>query len=306
MSIILPKSHYIGTSAIAGGGILLSDATAISAAAPAAPVVINMLASELDPRIKYTGPAHFYRTESGQLALSAENEWPVEYLDGEAVGRHEPEPAATNLQPYSRADTISDYLVKSDDLELIVDATGAPDGGAIGRIPIICESYLVSQDVDSITLVSQKPYALTDSWQRLAYAVTVTRRSRVRIRYGQHSVSTPSIWITQNPDYGQWLAAGDYAISWFAKAGDGVTFPAGFAQIEAGAVCTSPIVNDTAGKNSRAAAAASVDTTGFTSLRLIFSNGDEENYETAGNEFTLSPAAQHWGTRYIKTIELTR
>ncbi|WP_312059564.1 hypothetical protein [Pantoea septica] len=271
------------------------------------PLLIDLTADALDPRVTFTGPAHFYYTKSGALALCAENEWPLEYQNGQVVGRHAPEPAATNLQPYSRATTISDYLVKSDDLELIVDATGAPDGGAIGKIPIVCESYLVSQDVESAVLVPQTRYALTSGWQRLTYAVTVTRRSRVRLRYGQHGVSTPSIWLTQNPDYGKWLPAGDYAISWFVKAGDGSTFPAGFAQIESGSICTSPVVNETAATASRAASTVTIDTKGFRMITVRYTGNYVESFGALGNVSTLRVAQRtHWGTRYIRQILLSR
>lgn len=289
MSLIFSDSHYIGASAITGGGVLPSNAQQLMPDDSAKTLTISLLASVLDPRLTYTGPAHFYRTEYGQLALSAANEWPLEYVNGVAAGRHEPEPATTNLQAYSRGATVSDYLVKSDDFELVIDTTGAPDGGAIGRIPVACNSYIISQDIDSVEHVHRTQYdALTDNWQRMTFAITATKKSRLRLRYGQsYSQSTPSIWQTQNSAYGQWPDAGNYEISWFVKSGDGVTSPAGFAQLETGALCTSPIVNETTEKNSRAASAVAVNTAGYTSMRIAFSNGDSETHDIAGETFNL-------------------
>ncbi|KAA5931668.1 MULTISPECIES: hypothetical protein [Pantoea] len=308
MSLIFSDSHYIGASTIAGGGVLPSNAQQLTPDDSAKTLTISLQANEIDPRLTYTGPAHFYRTESGHLALSAANEWPLEYVNGIAAERHEPEPAATNLQAYSRGATVSEYLVKSDDFDLVIDTTGAPDGGAIGRIPVACNSYIISQDVDSVEHVHRTQYgALPDNWQRKTFAITATKRSRLRLRYGQsYSQSTPSIWQTQNADYGQWPAAGDYAISWFVKSGDGGTFPAGFAQLETGALCTSPIVNETTEKNSRAASAVTVNTDGYVSMRIAFSNGDSETHDITGDTFNLPLATEHWGLRYITTIELMR
>ena len=60
-------------------------------------VVIDLTTTQLDSRLTYTGPAHSYLGSDEKLSTSAENEWPIEYVNGVAVGRHEPEPAATNL-----------------------------------------------------------------------------------------------------------------------------------------------------------------------------------------------------------------
>ena len=295
--------------AIGGGGRkgIFTEPQILGADDAGAPLLIDLTAEVLDPRISYKGPAHFYLANSGALALCAENEWPLEYQNGQAVGRHAPEPAVTNLQPYSRAVTVSDYLVKSADLKFLVDSTGAPDGGAIGRIPAACESYLVSQDVESAVLVPQTRYALKSVWQRISHAVTVTKRSRIRLRYGQHEATSPAIWLTQNPNYGQWLPAGNYAVSWFVKAGDGATFPAGFAQIESGSICTSPVVNETAATSSRAAATVTIDTNGFRMITVRYTSNYVESFGALGNVSTLRVAQRaHWGTRYIRQILLSR
>jgi len=278
-----------------------------SFATPMPPLTLNLLSESLHPRITYTGPTHLYWSKSGTLALSAVNEWPLEYQNGKAIGRHAPEPAATNLQPYSRAATLSDYLVKSDDLDLLDDTTGAPDGGVIGRIPVACDAYLISQDVDNVTHVPKTRYALTGSWQRLVYPVTTTKRSRIRIRHGQsYDTATPAIWMTQGSDYAQWLVAGDYVMSWFVKAGDDVTFPAGFAQIESGSVSTSPIVNDTAAETTRSAATVLINTKGYKNMAVIYSGSYGEVFQISSNITQLQVVVPvDWGTRYIQRIVLS-
>jgi len=274
---------------------------------PLPTLILNLMSETLDPRITYTGPAHLYWSKSATLALSAPNEWPLEYQNGKAIGRHAPEPAATNLQPFSRAATLSDYLVKSDDLNLLEDINGAPDGGVIGRIPAACDAYLISQDVDNVTHVPKTRYALTDSWQRLVYPVTTTKRSRIRIRHGQsYDTATPAIWMTQGSDYAHWLVAGDYVMSWFVKAGDDVTFPAGFAQIESGSVSTSPIVNDTAAETTRSAATVLINTKGYKNMAVIYSGSYGEVFQISSNITQLQVVVPvDWGTRYIQRIVLS-
>ncbi len=49
---------------------------------------IDLLAVTLDPRITYTGPAHWYIAADGTLKQSAANEWPLEYAGGVVAGRH--------------------------------------------------------------------------------------------------------------------------------------------------------------------------------------------------------------------------
>ena len=52
-------------------------------------VVIDLTTTQLDSRLTYTGPAHSYLGSDENLSTSAENEWPIEYVNGVAVGRHD-------------------------------------------------------------------------------------------------------------------------------------------------------------------------------------------------------------------------
>lgn len=59
--------------------------------------VIDFTAATLDPRVTYSGPAHAYVTQSGDVAQSTANSWPLEFSSGAAVGRSLPEPTGNNL-----------------------------------------------------------------------------------------------------------------------------------------------------------------------------------------------------------------
>ena len=266
---------------------------------------INLVSPELDPRVTYRcASEHFFWSQDGLLQKAAPDVWPLEYQNGVAVGRHEPEPARTNVQFNCRAITESANIIKSGDFELVADPNGAPDGGAIGRIPVASDSYVVSQDINGVTLVPVTAYALSDNWQRFSFTVTSTARSRLRLRMGiPNAGGAPSIWLTQNPDYASWLPAGIWSVSWFAKEGDGNTFPVGLGQIEAGSLCTSPMITEGAAVASRAASSVIIPAAGASSIVVHFNNGPSEIHETPDDLFSLPVAPLHWGTRYITFIE---
>lgn len=303
-----PYSLVIGAGSrpgISTGNEIYVGIRAGGAVQPAKPKPIDLTAETLDRRITYTGPGHFYYAESGLLAMSQDNVWPLEYANGAPVGRHEPEPAATNLQPGNRVLALSDFVKASGVTEITVDETGAPDGGAIGRIPVDASSYMVSQDVGGAQIVPLADYDLTDAWQRLAFPATVTSSSHVRLWLGRNTHDAngnPSVWLTQNTN----LSPGDYVFSWFAKASDdGVTFPAGLGQIERVNYphATSPIVTDTASA-SRAASSVTVAKDGnATGIRIHFSDGSTQALTFTVDSISIPLAGKNWGERYITRIE---
>jgi len=304
--IVTPDATVIGGTSMSGISVSGSTFMGQLANPSRPPITIDLLSETLHPRLKFNGSAHYYWNKSGTLEMSTIDEWPLEYRGGNPIGRHAPEPAAANLQTFCRGLTASEFLMVSDDINLITDATGAPDGGPIGLIPVGCDSYLISQDIDNVTHIPKTRYRLSADWQRLVFAVSTTKRSRIRLRYGQnYSASTPAIWMTQGADYAKWLVAGDYAMSWFVRAGDGVTFPAGFAQVETGSVATSPIVTES-GTASRTAQTVTIDTTDYRTVTVRYSGSYGESFPATGNStiFQVQQPAD-WGTRYIQAIVLS-
>lgn len=262
------------------------------------PPAIDMTAPTLDPRITYTGPQHYFWNSAGGIELCSDNEWPLEFRNGSKIGRHEPEPAAINLQPQSRATVPGDYVKMSGIDDFQTTATGGPDGGAIALLPISCDVYALSQDIGGAYLFPPTNYTHTDDWQLIAFTVTSTTKSALRLWLGRNNAAgRPAFWLTPGI-----LDAGTYTASFFTRSNNSDTFRAGFGQIESGSVATSPIVtaNTTA---SRPAASVTVDTAGASSLTVTYSNGFSDTYATDENTFTLPTASRNWSERYITRIE---
>jgi hypothetical protein len=103
----------------------------------------------------------------------------------------------------------------------------------------------------------------------------------------------------------QKVPAGDVTASfyrWVTSAGIAV----GLVQVEGGKLTTSPIITGAGKTNTRPASSATVDVTGYKTLRMMFSNGDTETYRLSGDTFTIPTAKYNWGTRYISSIELEK
>ncbi|MEY8772246.1 hypothetical protein AB6T85_17715 [Erwinia sp. ACCC 02193] len=173
----IPSAPVIGSKSFSG--IWVPGAISIGRAVKAGIKAIDLTAQSLDSRISYNGPAHLYWDASGKLSTSATNAWPLEYRDGVAIGRHQSEPASTNIQVNGRAIAESTNVQKSGTFSIEVDQTGAPDGKAIGRLPVAASSYIVSQDVGGTQIVPLARYNLASKWQRMAAAARVTDSSRV-------------------------------------------------------------------------------------------------------------------------------
>ncbi|WP_158785155.1 hypothetical protein [Pantoea sp. BAV 3049] len=298
ITLINPPGIYVGAEST---GLILPGTIDFTDQAPASLLAtIDLTAEALDPLVTFTGPAHWFWNKSGLLELTTAQTWPLEYRDGVATGRHEPEPQATNLQPQSRASVLGNYVKTSGLDEFLIDDAGAPDGGAIGLVPVECDVYAMSQDNGGAYLFPQTKYARSTAWQRIEFTVISTASSRLRVWIGRNSATgAPAVFLTQTA----YAAAAGYAISFFTREGDGATFPAGFVQIEKGDFCTSPIVTGDA-TATRTASSAIVNTTGARFITVSYSNGDQDTYSTPGSSYTLPVSQRNWGARYIQLIEL--
>lgn len=271
---------------------------------------INMQAANLDPRVQYTGPAHYYWAQGGGISKSADNVWPLEYRNGVLMGRHEPEPASTNYQVRNRANAESANVVKSANLNWVIDPTAGPDGGSAARVPVMMDSYLVSQDNGGDQLVPLTMYSLTNAWTRLQFSITNTQASRIRTWLGRTSTSqdgSPFLYLTQGGN----LAIRNWVFSWFARNNsDGTTFTPTLVQVEYdnAPYATSPIINEAGDVGTRAASNVVVTKQGdATGIVVYFSDGSNQAYSFgAASSVTLDKAKSHWGTRYITRIEYRR
>lgn len=297
MSLIFSDSHYIGAGSIAGGGVLPSNAQPLTSDDSAKTLAISLLASELDPRLTYTGPAHYYWNEAGQLALSAVNEWPVEYVNGVAVGRHEPEPAAINYQGASQGDDISgaDYVSSVNTASTLIE--GANGIGAMQQFDANRNKIALYDNAASKWLVNE--FVPAEEFLRVRMSGTTSTETAVRTYIARRDSTNYCYALSQQ------VPAGDVTASfyrWVTSGGVAV----GVIQVESGKLTTSPIITAPGKTAVRSASSAIVDVTGYKTLRILFHNGASETYDITGDTFNLSLATEHWGLRYITTIELRR
>ena len=268
---------------------------------------IDLTAETLDSRVSYSGPAHLYWGQSGNLETSAPNAWPLEYRNGVAIGRSLPEPQTTNFQENCRAIATSDNVKPSAGFTIQPDPTGAPDGGAISTLPVDSEFYLISQDINGVDLQPGTAYSLSSEWQRLAFALSTTANSRCRIWLGRDinsSDGTPFLFLTQNDP----MVQGNYVFSWYARQrSDANEFSTGIGMIENGnyPYATSPVITEDANQLTRAASSVSVQVEGdAVSIAAIYSDGSIDVIPFNGaDSLSLPFASYHWGERYLTLLQ---
>lgn len=120
-----PNAPVIGAKSFSG--IWVPGAISIGRAVKAGIKAIDLTAQSLDSRISYNGPTHLYWDASGKLATSTANVWPLEYRDGVAIGRHQPEPASTNIQVNGRAIAESTNVQKPGTFSIVVNQRDSSD-----------------------------------------------------------------------------------------------------------------------------------------------------------------------------------
>lgn len=256
-------------------------------------VVLDLTADDLDDRVTFTGPEHYYWNADGELTMSSANEWPLEYADGVAVGRHEPEKAATNFQTYGRADTaVSGVIVTSG--AAYTSGTG-PDGGTIGSTDTGETYYAVYDSVAGTWIFSQTDGYGPDDWTR--YSTTFNGTSAIRTYIARKGTGNYLYAATSGLDEDT-----TYITSHFRKLGTSELLT-GLVQVEEGNVTTSPIITSDA-VASREASSVVIDMTGYNSVVVTFSDGSIEAGVATDGEFALPLASLNWGDRYIVQIEL--
>ncbi|MFW0766709.1 hypothetical protein ACN0IV_12800 [Trabulsiella odontotermitis] len=299
-----------------------------------APDIINLTLSTLDPRLTYTGPAHYYFNSAGVLTLSAANEWPLEYRNGVPMGRHEPEPAAVNQfnsTGYLSNGVTSTATTGKSGLPgiLLTEVTGTRRHNISPA-----HTYTVGQSFTLSAFVEQ-----TAKSRGFAYVQTSSNSIAAVSILGGISFSDASIsWSSDNSVTGVTLDAElisqgvismrssltptvETTATNAAEIGssiaslNGVLGPTSYAgdttyslvvsglQFEDGILRTSPIVA-TDGTASRAASSVTLDTTGVSYIVVGYSDGSSNNYDTPDDTFTIPLASRNWGDRYIAAIEV--
>lgn len=264
-------------------------------------VIIDLTSSSVDPRVKYTGPAHTYLNSSGLIVTSAENEWPLEYVNGVAIGRHEPEPAAVNYVPgveyskISRGGTTDDWNYGSTATPVI-----APSDFGLATATTTTGSVLtaVYSEATSSFIAAAQDGGSPSAWTRVTRKFTNASTALLR-------------WYVARTDANDYLLArcggvpaGQYIASVYRKVTSGGLLSAA-AQLEAGSLATSPIISAAGMQGTRSASSVTVNTNNISSLKVVYSDGTSDTYQTTGNSFSLPTASKNWAERYIQRIELT-
>lgn len=263
-------------------------------------VVINLRAEVLDPRVTYAGPVHIYWSEENRLDMSPENLWPLEYRDGVAVGRHEPEPAATNFQGASLLATVdgADYVGT---VGMIVGDMSGPTGFPIVTFNNNWDKAAIYSNAEASWLVPEYPEASESTFIRRLIPFVSRADSQLRTYIARLNAGNYCYALSQP------VPAGSGVASFFNCRDTDQRIGVSLIQVESGVLATSPIITGTGVSENRAAASVSIDTSGgFSALRVHFSAGEAEQHAVTGNSFLLPVASRHWGERYITQLELVR
>lgn len=288
---------------------------------------INMLSSTLDSRIVYDGPQVYYINRNGSLVQSAANEWPLTFINGVAVGRVPPEPAASNIliksSKLSDASWSKTRTTVSDAVDVILN------GGTFSLIPTTNNgdhtvqqsvSYAFAEgDVYTLSYVA-KAYGYNYARLRAADDAGFISDCRANLQDGTIFAGATNSTIincgggwyrfTEQVEIRQGGASSLVLASWVYNntqtatfAGDGVSGILVCAmQIENSSFATSPIVTE-ASPVTRTTASAKVVMNGATSIDITYSDGSTVNVPSVDGYATIPQADSAWGSKYITTIK---
>ncbi|MEO3293430.1 hypothetical protein ABHD31_09770 [Enterobacter cloacae] len=283
---------------------------------------IDLTAATLDSRIKYLcASSHAYYAADGIIRFAEPNVWPLEYQDGVAVGRHEPEPQSTNTVKNSVkfADTTATGAMGRWGLNMTggvrPETDTAPDGSGSLIVKLTAAGPASGQGVYAWTYDSSAATVKTFSgWCKTSSTTMRCYIEPTPSIASEYQVLQPSdVWqrfrVTRDvsgvPNY-----AGNVAFYSFNSTPADDSLITGWAwQLEDGAVVTSPIVTGNLA-TTRAASFVSLQNPGglATSIRVHYSDGTTTDigFPADGSDVQLPTAASDWGTRYITRIQYGR
>lgn len=275
---------------------------------------IDLTSVTLDPRVTYTGPAHSYMSSDGKVLQSTVNIWPLEYRNGTPVGRHEPEPEATNLYGSITLENMTSSTGADGFTEYRESGSGTvfhrtqfrPSGTATGNITY----SLMLRHRGRANLAFRAGFA-GNTFQNIA----INNRQLGYIGSGYISASTKVIsadtfiFRAAFPYFGAnnglltaLTSVTDDSVPTGA-ADTSVGFSAAYPQIETGVLATSPIIFSATGtQGKRATSSVTVQTQGAKSLTLHFSDNTSEVHAVTNTIFNLPAASKNWAERYLTRI----
>lgn len=310
--ISTPQTLIVGGTSVTTGFIapgyveVIGNINASNTVTPQPPEIqaINLLSPTLDSRVSYHGPAHTYINVNGNLLTSAVNEWPLEYQNGVAMGRHEPERAATNFQRDSSFTSLSETQEGNDTIWITSQAADVAvnpvEEGSSFAVSVEKPGWDhtgVFSEGTSAFIAADQSTTITSDWTLAAR--TFANPSVAQIRWYIARVNATNYMYGKTAS----LAVGNYVASvWRMNTTDNQQSRA--AQIEAGSVPTSPIFNDATSQNSRDASTVIVTNPGgATGITIIYSDGTTQSLSFGTSQSVNIPvASQAWGSRYITQI----
>ncbi|WP_276851023.1 phage head spike fiber domain-containing protein [Enterobacter oligotrophicus] len=260
---------------------------------------IDLTTAELDSRVTYIRPGnlHYYAAD-GTIQQIGDDTWPLEYRDGVAAGRHEPEPQATNLKIGSRAPDAALYLLAK---------TGSTALSPAGIDELI--EYKTTSTTATPALVTDITLAESSQLTISVFGRNGTAEMTVRKEGASSFASftnefTRSVLVT---DYDATATRNRYSV--FFPRTLGVIGYIWHMQFETGGIATSPIITGISAAT-RAAAFASVRIfNGATGLKITYNDGTDTTITFTGDEdgyCQLPQSSRDWGTRYITRIGYIR
>ncbi len=296
---------------------------------------IDLTSEKLDPRLKYQCASHHaFHAADGTIQFAEPNAWPLEYRDGMPVGRHEPEPQATNYatsisqligvtqgdavtgpggelnfyaytensardEHYARC-SLSALAVKGDLIDScyvshIPDAEGMMLRAIHRATGYTTESY-AQFNWDGTKYVPGELYGYAKS------SGVIDCGGVFRV-WSQYTVPSEAVITLRELR----LAVNKYGIyDGDGRSGARLWRP----NTTSGTVLSSVIAPDGTSAVTRAAAFASVKNPGgfATSIRVSYSDGTtaDINFPADGADIQLPQAAVEWGSRYITRIQFAR
>lgn len=286
---------------------------------------IDLTSSALDYRVSFSCASnHAYYSADGTIQFAAPDVWPLEYRNGVAVGRHEPEPQRTNLISYSEnlAANSPYWIINTGVTGITKTGPNNPYGEKSYAVAV---SAIVNSGVYTRVQVSAgQRYTISmagisgDSRRMLiGNNYLGTQNVNVNFRQKTSTLSSPFTWRFNdvNTEWVRYAFTGDSTgsgtpgtviYSAVALAG---SYSCAMVQHESGAFATSPIITNGISAT-RAAAFATVQNPGglASAIMVHYSDNTSEQLEIPTNSpsIQLPQSANDWGKRYIQRIEYIR
>jgi hypothetical protein len=263
---------------------------------------VDLTAARIDRRVKFQCASHrAYHAADGTIQFAEPDVWPLEYVNGVPVGRHEPEPQATNYRLGSRAPGATLYRLKKTGTDVISPA-GVPE--AIEYVTAQTSTPVIAALLYDLTLPESGPVTVSAIGRNGTAELTVRKNGdSVAVGFTDSEFSRAVLLS----DYDATATRNRYAV--YFPRDNGATGYIWHMQIETGDIATSPIMTTTSAVT-RAAAFATVTNPGgqATAIRVHYSDGttDEYDFGANGSDIQLPQSATNWGTRYITRIQYAR